>query len=150
MTNEQKAARARELAELLRSENAYFDTLGNRYFDLSGDVVDAILPLLAECADLLDRQASDQAKLRHYDEIMAADIFDRLDVIALQRFKVEPSDSNIWGWCVKAGDGDQELYKGRKSDCEAVARRLIGAFLDGTLVGTDLIIKPQPLAKEPT
>lgn len=59
---------------------------------------------------------------------------DEMDAIALSRFKVEQTDSNIWGWCVRAGDGTQEIYKGRKSDCEAVARRLIGAFLDGGIL----------------
>lgn len=64
---------------------------------------------------------------------------DEMDAIALSRFKVEQTDSNIWGWCVRAGDGTQELYKGRKSDCEAVARRLIGAFLDGAMLAHDML-----------
>lgn len=70
---------------------------------------------------------------------------DEMDAIALRRFKVEQTDSNIWGWCVRAGDGTQELYKGRKSDCEAVARRLVGAFLDGAMLVHDMLAAvPQP------
>lgn len=64
---------------------------------------------------------------------------DEMDAIALHRFKVEQTDSNVWGWCVRAGDGTQELYKGRKSSCEAVARRLIGAFLDGAMLAHDML-----------
>lgn len=70
---------------------------------------------------------------------------DEMDAIALHRFKVEQTDSNVWGWCVRAGDGTQELYKGRKSSCEAVARRLIGAFLDGAMLAHDMLAAaPQP------
>ena len=70
---------------------------------------------------------------------------DKMDAIALHRFKVEQTDSNVWGWCVRAGDGTQELYKGRKSSCEAVARRLIGAFLDGAMLAHDMLAAaPQP------
>ena len=54
-----------------------------------------------------------------------------MDAIALARFKVLPTTSGYWGWCIKAGDGEAELYKGHKSDCELVARRMVGAFLDG-------------------
>lgn len=64
---------------------------------------------------------------------------DEMDATALHRFKVEQTDSNVWGWCVRAGDGTQELYKGRKSSCEAVARRLIGAFLDGAMLAHDML-----------
>lgn len=56
---------------------------------------------------------------------------DQMDAIALARFKVLPTTSGYWGWCIKAGDGEAELYKGHKSDCELVARRMVGAFLDG-------------------
>lgn len=59
---------------------------------------------------------------------------EEMDAIALGRFKVEQTDSNIWGWCVRAGNGELELYKGRKSECASVARKLIGAFLDGAFL----------------
>lgn len=83
------------------------------------------------------RHEAELAELRAKAEAGAAPVagnnfpHEEMDVIALNRYRTEPTDSNIWGWCVRAGDGERELYKGRKSDCDAVARKLIGAFLDG-------------------
>lgn len=76
----------------------------------------------------------------------AGELPDQMDAIALARFKVQPTTSGYWGWCVKAGDGDAELYKGHKSDCELVARRMLGAFLDGGHKALELLAA-QPTAQ---
>lgn len=73
---------------------------------------------------------------------------EEMDVIARNRYRTEPTDSNIWGWCVRAGDGERELYKGRKSDCDAVARKLIGAFLDGAWLANEKLNAAPPAQAE--
>ncbi len=60
---------------------------------------------------------------------------EEMDSVAKDRYRVTPSSgATFLSYAVNAGDGDQEIYRGRKSDCEAVARRLSGAFLDGGFV----------------
>lgn len=55
-----------------------------------------------------------------------------IDQIAADRYRVVPShDSMFHRWAVVAGDGAQQLYIGREADCQYVARKFAGAFLDG-------------------
>lgn len=55
-----------------------------------------------------------------------------MDKLAADRYRVGAAGAGtLHGFAVRAGDGEQELYRGRKSDCEHVARKLAGAFLDG-------------------
>jgi len=56
---------------------------------------------------------------------------EEMDALATARFKVGASSWSVMPFAVRAGDGDQEIYRGSKSDCESVARKLAGAFLDG-------------------
>jgi hypothetical protein len=57
---------------------------------------------------------------------------DDIDAIALTRYKVIHShDSMFHRFAVVAGDGKQQLYLGREAECENMARKLAGAFLDG-------------------
>jgi hypothetical protein len=37
-------------------------------------------------------------------------------------------------WAVVAGNGTQQLYIGRKGECQNMARKFMGAFLDGAFV----------------
>ena len=71
---------------------------------------------------------------------------DAMDVFAANRFHVKPCDKRLFGWQVTAGDGEQTLYVGRKPDCENVARKLAGAFLDGAFYYSGLANAPQPPA----
>ena len=54
-----------------------------------------------------------------------------MDKVALDRYKVVKSKATLWPCSVVAGDGSQELFSGSESTCNHVARKLIGAFLDG-------------------
>lgn len=55
-----------------------------------------------------------------------------MDKLAADRYRVGAAGAGtLHGFAVRAGDGEQELYRGSKSDCEHVARKLAGAFLDG-------------------
>lgn len=44
--------RAEELAKMLEYEHAYYDARGNRYFDLPGNFVYSLAPILRDYADL--------------------------------------------------------------------------------------------------
>ena len=66
-----------------------------------------------------------------------------MDVIATSRYQVAASGSGpLSRYYVRAGDGEQELYRGSKSDCEHVARKLAGAFLDGGFAAFELYAAP--------
>lgn len=55
-----------------------------------------------------------------------------IDAIALARYKVTPSHESMFHrFAVVAGDGEQQLYLGRETECRNVARKFAGAFLDG-------------------
>ena len=55
-----------------------------------------------------------------------------VDAIALARYKVVPAHESMFHrFAVVAGDGKQQLYLGREVECENMARKFAGAFLDG-------------------
>lgn len=57
---------------------------------------------------------------------------EQMDAMALARYKVVPSDASmLWSHAVVAGDGAQQLYVGREVECQNMARKFAGAFLDG-------------------
>lgn len=51
-----------------------------------------------------------------------------------QRYRVEPRGKGFWPYCVKAGDGERELYFGHKKDCDRVSAELATAFEDGKYI----------------
>lgn len=54
------------------------------------------------------------------------------DQIATERYKVvEAHESLFHRWAVVAGNGKQQLYVGREVECQNMARKFAGAFLDG-------------------
>lgn len=61
---------------------------------------------------------------------------EKFDAIALDRYRVVPTKSGFWGYAVQVGDSTAEVYKGHKRDCELVARRMAGAFLDGAFLAS--------------
>ena len=68
----------------------------------------------------------------------------QMDEIAVARYRVVEQPTGFWGFGVVAGDGTAVLYKGHKKDCELVAQRMMGAFLDGGIVAGDLLAKSAP------
>ena len=57
---------------------------------------------------------------------------EQMDALALARYKVVPSDQSMyWRHAVVAGDGQQHLYNGSEVNCQNMARKFAGAFLDG-------------------
>lgn len=61
---------------------------------------------------------------------------EKFDAIAADRYKVVPTKSGFWGYAVVVGDSAAEVYKGHKRDCDLVARRMAGAFLDGAFLAS--------------
>ena len=58
-----------------------------------------------------------------------------IEQMAVDRYKVVPSHSSMFYPCaVVAGDGQQQLYIGREGECQNMARKFMGAFLDGAFV----------------
>ena len=69
-----------------------------------------------------------------------------IEAMAVQRYKVVPAhDSMFYRHAVVAGDGTQQLYIGRETECENIARRFAGAFLDGAYEAS-LYTQPQNLS----
>lgn len=69
-----------------------------------------------------------------------------IEQIAAERYKVAPAhESMFYRWAVVAGDGSQQLYIGREVDCQNMARKFAGAFLDGAHLAAS---QPAP-AQEP-
>lgn len=66
-----------------------------------------------------------------------------IEQMAVDRYKVVPSHSSMFYPCaVVAGDGQQQLYIGHEAECQNMARKFTGAFLDGAFVA--LAAAPQP------
>lgn len=66
-----------------------------------------------------------------------ATVYD-IDQIAADRFKVVPHDGVYYRWAVIAGDGEQKLYIGREVECQNMARKFAGAFLDGAYIARQM------------
>ena len=62
-----------------------------------------------------------------------------LEKIAAERYKVVPAHESMFHrWAVVAGDGTQQLYLGREAECQNMARKFAGAFLDGAYLAQQL------------
>lgn len=51
-----------------------------------------------------------------------------------RRYRVEKTGYGFWPYCVRAGDGTRELFKGHQKQCMVVAAELETAFEDGKFV----------------
>lgn len=70
---------------------------------------------------------------------------DDIDAIALTRYKVVRShDSMFHRFAVVAGDGKQQLYLGRETECQNMTRKFAGAFLDGAFYQSQIAAAPGP------
>lgn len=66
-----------------------------------------------------------------------------MDKLATDRYRVGSAGAGtLHRYAVRAGDGEQELYRGSESDCQNVARKLAGAFLDGGLAFQAMLAAP--------
>lgn len=68
---------------------------------------------------------------------------EQMDAMALDRYKVVPSNASmLWSHAVVAGDGAQQLYVGREVECQNMARKFAGAFLDGAFAFHSMAAAP--------
>ena len=68
---------------------------------------------------------------------------EQMDAMALDRYKVVPSNASmLWSHAVVAGDGTQQLYVGREVECQNMARKFAGAFLDGAFAFHSMAAAP--------
>ncbi|SHN40403.1 hypothetical protein [Rhizobacter sp. OV335] len=60
--------------------------------------------------------------------------FEDVEQKIVARYRVESKHSGYWGYCVKAGDGNMELFSGHRKQCDLVAAALQTACLDGAFM----------------
>ena len=78
-----------------------------------------------------------------------ADLYGTLEPTIVSRYVVEKRvGGGFWGYCVKAGDGAQEIFVGHKNACEHVRQALQTACLDGAYMAHEkaraiLALRPQ-------
>ena len=74
---------------------------------------------------------------------------EQMDALALARYKVLPSDQSMyWRHAVVAGEGLQHLYNGSEVDCQIMARKFAGAFLDGAFTFHQRYTAPRALPSD--
>jgi hypothetical protein len=72
------------------------------------------------------------------------EIPESIERMATGRYKVVPSHESMFHrWAVVAGSGTQQLYLGSEVECQNMARKFAGAFLDGAFVAMQRTA-PQP------
>ena len=72
------------------------------------------------------------------------------DAVALARYKVVPAHESMFHrFAVLAGDGKQQLYLGREVECENMARKFAGAFLDGAFYQANITLPTQAAESVP-
>ena len=81
------------------------------------------------------------------------EIPEEIERMATDRYKVVPSHESMFHrWAVVAGTGTQQLYLGREVECQNMARKFAGAFLDGAFVAMQRTAPqpaPAPLSEMP-
>ena len=79
------------------------------------------------------------------------EIPESIERMATGRYKVVPSHESMFHrWAVVAGSGTQQLYLGSEVECQNMARKFAGAFLDGafvTMQSTSPNPAPAPLSE---
>ena len=104
---------------------------------------------VGEAAGVMQRAADEIDRLRAALEQPVEQepvAWQSIEAMAVQRYKVVPAhDSMFYRHAVVAGDGTQQLYIGRETECENIARRFAGAFLDGAYEAS-LYTQPQNLS----
>ncbi|MDH1673977.1 hypothetical protein [Comamonas aquatica] len=74
-------------------------------------------------------------KLYPAPQAVQAAVPEAIEQMAVDRYKVVPSHESMFHrWAVVADNGAQQLYIGREGECQNMARKFMGAFLDGAFV----------------
>ena len=77
------------------------------------------------------------------------DAMSAVESMSASRYKVVASDESMfWRHAVVAGDGQQQLYLGRETECKTMAAKFAGAFLDGAFAYQAALRGITPTTKE--
>ena len=112
------------------------------------EMVDAVMSLVdLEVSDPEDHRYDDGSKLAaqicravlalapRQEAQEPGEIPESIERMATDRYKVVPSHESMFHrWAVVAGSGTQQLYLGSEVECQNMARKFAGAFLDGAFV----------------
>lgn len=80
----------------------------------------------------------------------AGEMPESIEQLAVARYKVAPAHESMFHrWAVVAGDGEQQLYLGREVECENMARKFAGAFLDGAFAFHSMLAAAPPAQPAP-
>lgn len=98
--------------------------------------------LAAQAARIAELEAELEAvgaggvqRLAAAPQAVQAAVPEAIEQMAVDRYKVVPSHESMFHrWAVVAGNGTQQLYIGREVECQNMARKFMGAFLDGAFV----------------
>lgn len=117
-----------------------------RFHDLI--CVNATIKAAVMAAEAIGKQqAAPQQEAQEPTEIP-----EEIERMAADRYKVVPSHESMFHrWAVVAGTGTQQLYLGREVECQNMARKFAGAFLDGafvTMQSTSPNPAPAPLSDD--
>lgn len=105
-------------------------------YDAPGETLDIGADIRAAAKRLLAEHPAAVAPQGEYPH-------EQMDAMALARYKVVPShESMLWSHAVVAGDGAQQLYVGREVECQNMARKFAGAFLDGAFAFHSIAAAP--------
>lgn len=110
-----------------------------------------VLSLANEAWSMLLRLGLQGSPMRDAAPQAAVGVSDaQIEAIALARYKVVPAHGSMfWSHAVVAGDGTQHLYTGREVECQNMAAKFTGAFLDGAFLALSPATKPEAPA-DPT
>lgn len=123
-----------------------------RFVDRAGDVHPGIDDAETICAEFHKAMSEVIERMPHVQRMAAPQqeaqepvaISEAIERMAADRYKVVPSHESMFHrWAVVAGTGTQQLYLGREVECQNMARKFAGAFLDGAFVAMQQAA-PQP------
>ena len=93
----------------------------------------SIAKLLDEARAAIERQSVPQPQPVQQEP----GAWQSIESMAVERYKVVPShESMFYRHAVVAGNGMQQLFLGRETECANMARKFAGAFLDGAHAAT--------------
>jgi len=110
-----------------------------------GRAITALRAAIAEAA--MQRLTDVQQEIEHSEdalEMVEPVAWEAIEKIAQERYKVGPSDTSMfYRFAVLAGNGTQHLYIGREIECQNMARKFAGAFLDGAFLYEKMATSPR-------
>jgi hypothetical protein len=131
-----------------------------RFVDRAGDVHPGIDDAETICAEFHKAMSEVIERMPHVQRMAApqqeaqepGEIPESIERMATGRYKVVPSHESMFHrWAVVAGSGTQQLYLGSEVECQNMARKFAGAFLDGafvTMQSTSPNPAPAPLSDD--